>query len=103
MSKSIAIAAAAVMALSIAHSNAAPAYPLVQQTFTPLPDGTRAGLRPAGYFPECGYGAHYACWYGVFGGRHCRCWVGGDHPACPSGYRFSCGYGPYDRNDCACY
>jgi len=101
--KVIAAIAAAALASCIVQAAAADLASPPQRSFVPRAEAAGSAWRRAGYSPLCGYGAHYACWYGADGGRYCGCWLGGDRPACPYGYHFSCRYGPDGPIDCACY
>jgi|GEM_PF-5549846 hypothetical protein len=102
MIKVTTIIAALSMALGTAPSVARAAAEPAAANFTAVSRFTEVGYFPLEATPFCGFGYHYACWYGAYGGRYCGCWAGGAHPACPYGYHFACRYGALGVA-CACY
>lgn len=103
------VAAAAIdlcaIGLCASLAQAAPANMAAQQNFAPLTLLVQDVYRydGNGYLPACPSGLFYACYYGTYGGRHCRCWPGGDHPACPIGYHYACPQDARGNRHCGCW
>jgi hypothetical protein len=96
----------AAIGLNTGQLQAAPAVARVEQNFATFKLLAQADNYYQGYLPSCPSGLFYACYVGVYGGRNCGCWPGGNHPTCPQGYKYECRLNRYDPNAkryCACW